>query len=148
MVISSYGAIFDFVDIHCGLNREEESFLKLEDLEIYRLSMKLGEKIWGLVENWDYFSKGTVGKQLVRASDSVSANISEGFGRFHFKETRQFSYFARGSLYETKTWLTKGNQRKLIDDNEFENLLKDIDILGVKLNNYINSINRLSKNNK
>jgi hypothetical protein len=78
MVISSYGAIFDFVDIHCGLNREEESFLKLEDLEIYRLSMKLGEKIWGLVETWDYFSKGTV----------------------------------------------------------------------VKLNNYINSINRLSKNNK
>ena len=122
--------------------------MKLEDLEIYRLSMKLGENIWGIVEKWDYFSKGTVGKQLVSASDSVSANISEGFGRFHFKETRQFSYFARGSLYETKTWLTKGCQRKLIDDNEFENLLKDIDILGVKLNNYINSINRLSKNNK
>ena len=122
--------------------------MKLEDLEIYRLSMKLGEEIWEIVEKWDYFSKGTVGKQLVSASDSVSANISEGFGRFHFKETRQFSYFARGSLYETKTWLTKGYQRKLIDDNEFENLLKDIDILGVKLNNYINSINRLSKNNK
>ncbi len=68
--------------------------------------MKLGEKIWGLVQKWGYFSKGTVGKQLVKASDSVSANISEGFGRFHFKETRQFSYFARGSLYETKTWLT------------------------------------------
>lgn len=148
MVISSYGAIFDFADIHCGLNREEESFLKLEDLEIYRLSMKLGEKIWGLVEKWDYFSKGTVGKQLVSASDSVSANISEGFGRFHFKETRQFSYFSRGSLYETKTWLTKGNQRKLINDTEFQSLLRDIDILGIKLNNYINSINRLSKNNK
>ena len=122
--------------------------MKLEDLEIYRLSMKFGEKIWDLVENWDYFSKGTVGKQLIRASDSVSANISEGFGRFHFKETRQFSYFARGSLYETKTWITKGHQRKLINDNDFENLLKDIDILGVKLNNYISSINRLSKNNK
>ena len=122
--------------------------MKLEDLEIYRLSMKFVEKIWDLVENWDYFSKGTVGKQLIRASDSVSANISEGFGRFHFKETRQFSYFARGSLYETKTWITKGYQRKLINENDFENLLKDIDILGVKLNNYISSINRLSKNNK
>jgi four helix bundle protein len=122
--------------------------LKLEDLETHRLSMKLGEKIWGLIEKWDYFSKGTVGKQLVRASDSVSANISEGFGRFHFKETRQFSYFARGSLYETKTWLTKGYQRKLINGTDFESLLRDIDILGVKLNNYINSINRLSKNNK
>ena len=122
--------------------------MKLEDLEIYRLSMKLGEKIWGIVEKWDYFSKGTVGKQLVSASDSVSANISEGFGRFHFKETRQFSYFARGSLYETKTWLIKGSQRKIISDTDLQSLLRDIDILGVKLNNYINSINRLSKNNK
>lgn len=122
--------------------------MKLEDLEIYRLSMKFGEKIWGLVEKWDAFSKGTVGKQLMRSSDSVAANISEGFGRFHFKETRQFSYFARGSLYETKTWLTKGYQRKLINDTDLQNLLRDIDILGVKLNNYINSINRLSKNNK
>jgi len=122
--------------------------LKLEDLEIYRLSMKFGEKIWDLVENWDHFSKGTIGKQLIRASDSVSANISEGFGRFHFKETRQFSYFARGSLYETKTWLTKGNQRKLINNTDFQSLLRDVDILGVKLNNYISSINRLSKNNK
>jgi four helix bundle protein len=110
--------------------------------------MKLGEKIWGLVEKWDYFSKGTVGKQLVRASDSVSPNISAGFGRFHFKETRQFSYFARGSLYETKTWLIKGSQRKIISDTDLQSLLRDIDILGVKLNNYINSINRLSKNNK
>ena len=122
--------------------------MKLEDLEIYGLSMKLGENIWGLVETWDHFSKGTVGRQLVRASDSVSANISEGFGRFHFKETRQFSYFARGSLYETKTWLAKGNQRKLISDNDFQRLLRDIDILGVKLNNYIKSINKLSKGNK
>ena len=111
--------------------------------------MEIGGKIWGLVERWDYFSKGTVGKQLVRASDSVSANISEGFGRFHFKETRQFSYFARGSLYETKTWLTKGYQRKLIQRHRIcQSLLRDIDILGVKLNNYIKSINRLSKNNK
>jgi four helix bundle protein len=110
--------------------------------------MKLGEKIWGLVEKWDYFSKRTVGQQLVSASDSVSANISEGFGRFHFKETRQFSYFARGSLYEAKTWLTKGYQRKLINDIDFQHLLRDIDILGVKLNNYITSINKLSKGNK
>ena len=122
--------------------------MKLEDLEIYRLSMEFGEKIWDIVEQWDHFSKGTIGKQLIRASDSVAANISEGFGRYHFKETRQFSYFARGSLYETKTWIKKGYHRKLINDNDFENLLKDIDILGVKLNNYIRSINRLSKNNK
>ena len=121
--------------------------MKLEDLEIYQLSMEIGEKVWRIVEGWDYLYKKTIGTQLIRAADSIAANISEGFGRFHFKETRQFSYFARGSLYETKTWLTKGNQRKLISDTDLQHLLKDIDILGVKLNNYISSINRLSKNN-
>ena len=92
--------------------------MKLEDLEIYRLSMKFGEKIWDLVENWDHFSKGTIGKQLIRASDSVSANISEGFGRFHFKETRQFSYFARGSLYETKTTNNAPQEQITFDSNK------------------------------
>jgi four helix bundle protein len=71
--------------------------MKLEELQVYQLSMEIGEKIWS------YFEKDTIGKQLVRAADSVAANLSEGFGRFHFKEAKNFSYYSRGSLYETKT---------------------------------------------
>ena len=63
--------------------------MKLEDLQIYQLSMDLGEKVWQIVDKWNYFSKDTIGKQLVRAADSISANLSEGFGRFHFKERKQ-----------------------------------------------------------
>jgi four helix bundle protein len=37
------------------------------------------------VIKWDYFLKDTIGKQLVKAADSVAANLSEGFGRYHFK---------------------------------------------------------------
>jgi four helix bundle protein len=55
----------------------------------------------------DYIAKGTVGKQLVRPSDTISANIAEGFGRFHYKENKNFCYFSRGSLIETKGWLNK-----------------------------------------
>ena len=119
--------------------------MKLEDLEIYRLAMKLGEKIWQIVFEWDYFQKDTVGKQWVKASDSVGANISEGFGRYYYKETRQFTYYARGSLYETRTWLIKSHSRKLISDESFKELNDDIDTLGVKINNYISSLNKLSK---
>jgi len=71
--------------------------MKLEDLQVYSLSMVLAEKIWILVHHWDYFAKDTIGKQLVRAADSISANISEGFGRFHFREKVNFSYYSRGS---------------------------------------------------
>jgi four helix bundle protein len=116
--------------------------MKLEDLEIYRIAMSVGEKVWLIVEDWSYFAKDTVGKQLVKASDSIAANISEGFGRYHYKEARQFAYYARDSLYETKTWLTKASNRNLLNKQEFESIINNIDILAVKLNNFINSIGR------
>ena len=119
--------------------------MKLEDLEIYQLSMEIGEKAWGLVKGWDYLSKKAIGTQLIRSADSIAANISEGFGRYHFKEAKQFTYYARGSLFETKTWLTKANKRNLLEQSEYEQIVDKIDSLGVKLNNYINSIGRINK---
>ncbi len=77
--------------------------MNLEELQVYKLSMDIAEKIWVIVDKWDYFNKDTVGKQLVRAIDSVAANLSEGYGRFHYKENKNFCYYSRGSLYETKT---------------------------------------------
>jgi len=91
---------------------------------------------------WDHFSKVTVGKQLIRSADSVAANLSEGFGRFFFKENQKFCYYSRGSLSETKTWITKAFNRQLITDQEFKVFLKDIKNIGVKLNNYIHSIGK------
>lgn len=118
--------------------------MKLEELRVYQLSMNLAEEVWEIVIKWDYFAKDVVGKQLLKAVDSVAANLSEGFGRFFYKEERQFCYYSRGSLYETKTWLTKASNRKLITDEEFEKFMSDINDIGVKLNNYINSIGKKS----
>ncbi len=114
--------------------------MNLEDLQVYKISMELGDKIWEVVERWNYFEKDTIGKQLIRSSDSISANLSEGFGRFHFKDSKKFAYYSRGSLFETKTWLNKALQRNLIKEEEFNDLLSELDKLGIKLNNYINSI--------
>ena len=54
--------------------------MRLDELRVYALSMEMGEKVWNIVAGWNYFAKDTVGKQLVRAVDSVAANLSEGFG--------------------------------------------------------------------
>ncbi len=114
--------------------------MKLEDLQVYTLSMQLGNRIWDIVSEWNYFEKSTMGGQLVRSVDSIAANFAEGFGRFHYGESRHFSYYSRGSLFETKTWVTKARTRKLIDEDEFSILVSEMEILGIKLNNYINSI--------
>ena len=114
--------------------------MKLEDLKVYQLAMNIGERVWLIVSRWDYFAKDTVGKQLVRSVDSIAANLSEGYGRFFYKENRQFCYYSRGSLYETKTWLKKSHDRGLIVDADFQSLQKDIETITFKLNNYIKSI--------
>ncbi|PIY04983.1 MAG: four helix bundle protein, partial [Bacteroidetes bacterium CG_4_10_14_3_um_filter_31_20] len=116
--------------------------MELEELRVYQQSMELGEKVWILVQQWDWFSKDTIGKQMVRAVDSVAANLSEGFGRYHYREAIHFSYYSRGSLYETQTWLTKASNRKLISEEDFNIFMKEIKDIGVKLNNYINSIGK------
>ena len=112
----------------------------LEDFQIYNLSMSIGEDVYCLVSKWNYFDKDTIGKQLVRSIDSVAANLSEGLGRYHYKERKNFSYYSRGSLFETITWITKANNRKLIDDEVFNDLKAKLDTISVKLNNYIRTI--------
>ena len=114
--------------------------MKLEELKVYQLAMDIGERVWVVIVKWDYFAKDTVGKQLVKSVDSIAANISEGYGRFHYKENKQFCYYSRGSLYETKTWLEKAHNRGLIVNDDFKSLEKDIESIAYKLNNYIKSI--------
>jgi four helix bundle protein len=85
---------------------------RIEDLEIYRIALELSDLIWNMVIDWDSFVRNTVGSQLVRAIDSVAANLSEGYGRGSKTDNARFAKIARGSLFESKYWLiqvTKGN---------------------------------------
>lgn len=116
--------------------------LKLDDLEVYQLSMDVSDEIWNLVCGWKSFEKFSIGTQFVKAADSISANISEGFGRYFYNENKQFCYYSRGSLLETKTWLTKSFRRKLITEETYNKLIEKLDINHIKLNAYIKSIKK------
>jgi four helix bundle protein len=116
--------------------------LDLEELEIYQLALNIAERIWSIVISWDYFCKKTIGEQLVKAADSIAANISEGYGRFHFQENKHFCYYARGSLLETKTWLNKASNRGLFSAEEYKTLIISIETIHKKLNSYIRSIGK------
>ena len=112
----------------------------LEDFRVYNRALQVGEEVWGVVIKWDYFQKDTVGKQLVRAVDSIAANLSEGLGRYHYKGIKNFSYYSRGSLFETKTWITKAKSRNLIEETKSKELLNELELIGKMLNTYINTL--------
>ncbi|WP_343522236.1 four helix bundle protein [Pedobacter sp.] len=116
---------------------------KLEDLEIYNLSEALSDKIWDIVIKWEYFAKDTIGKQLCRAADSISANIAEGYGRFHYKENKNFCYYSRGSILEVKSFLRKSKNRDLIPDDTYSDLYIELQTIHLKLDAYIKYIGKL-----
>jgi len=115
--------------------------LKVEDLEIYQMAEDLSDKIWEVCIRLDNFARDTVGKQIVRAADSISANIAEGHGRYHFNDRLRFCYYARGSLFECRSWLFKALRRNLIK-NKIEELTEIMEILPKRLNAYIASIKK------
>jgi four helix bundle protein len=116
-----------------------------ENLQIYKLSEKLSDHLWKIVVRWDIFARDTVGKQLVRAGDSIGANIAEGSGRGTDPEIRRFLRVARGSLYETQHWLRRAYRRKLLTNKQVDDLLPLVKELTPKLNAYLRSIGSLEK---
>ncbi|MBK9097119.1 MAG: four helix bundle protein [bacterium] len=85
-----------------------------------------------------------MGGQLLRAIDSVGANISEGYGRGSKVDNARFVKIARGSLFESKHWLNISHRRKLLSDNEFKETLDEIESLLPRLSAYINYLTKPS----
>ena len=111
-----------------------------ENLRVYKLSEKLADQIWNVALGWNNFARDTIGKQLVRAADSVGANISEGSGRGSFVDNRRFVRMARGSFNETQHWLRRAFRRKLLTKKQVDDLKPLISELGPTLNAYLKSI--------
>jgi four helix bundle protein len=111
-----------------------------ETLRVYQLAEEIADLIWEISARWDWFTRSTIGKQLVEAADSVGANIAEGVGRYGTQDNKRFAYFARGSLNETKHWLRRAFKRKLLSEPEISRLRLLLDELAPKLNAYINSL--------
>lgn len=111
-----------------------------ERLEVYQLGKRLADAVWDMALGWNSFAKDTIGRQLVRAADSVGANIAEGYGRGSGADNRRFVRTARGSLNETQHFLRRAYRRKLMTKVQVDLLRPLIDELGPRLNAYIKSI--------
>lgn len=113
--------------------------LDFTDLVIYQLAIDLADWIYELTVKFPEDEKYNLTSQVRRSSTSVYSNIAEGFGRYHFKENKQFCRVARGSLYETKAHMIFAQRRRYIEQSVLDEYLKKHTTLAIKLNNYINA---------
>ena len=116
-----------------------------EKLQVYQLSEKIADNVWNIVVTWSPFARDTVGKQIVRAADSIGANIAEGSGRGSLVDNRRFVRMARGSLYETLHWLRRSYMRKLLSQSEVKKLRELVQELSPKLNAFLRSVDQRAK---
>ncbi len=119
----------------------------IETLEVWKMAMQLGEIVYTIVKRWEYFDKRGLGAQWTDSTDSIANNVAEGYGRYFYGENRNFCFYARGSLYESKTQCMKAYSRKLVTNEEYADLKARYEALGKKLNNYINYIEEEAKKN-
>ena len=87
-----------------------------EDLETWKAARGFRNEISKLVKTFPEKEKFRLTDQLIRSSRSITANISEGHGRFHYQENIQFCRQARGSLTETLDHLICAVDENYIDE--------------------------------
>ncbi|HOX41823.1 MAG TPA: four helix bundle protein [bacterium] len=126
---------------------EEKRYLQLSDLESYRIAFGLSNYVWDIVVKWDHFSKETVGKQFVRAVDSNSANIAEGFGRYTKKDKVNFYRYSYGSIKESLDWNEKAGIRGLISKKDYEHIYGELQKLPKALHQLIKYADEKLENN-
>lgn len=114
-----------------------EGTILLEKMSVYQKQMLVTDQVWEIVKQWKVFDKNTIGTQLVRAFDSIGANIAEGYGRYHYGDKIKFYYYARGSAFESQYWIKRANHRGLIENKPTVEFLKIIQDINLELNRLI-----------
>jgi four helix bundle protein len=92
----------------------------VQSLRIYNASVEIATEIYHVVSKWDSFDKDTMGSQVVRAADSVSNNIAEGYSRVSMADRLNFLIYGESSLQEVRAQLANSLDRCLINEDQFK----------------------------
>lgn len=106
------------------------------ELKVYQLSEKLANEIWQIVQGWNTFTKNTIGTELVRAADSIGANIAAGLGRGIYEDNYRLVNVAKSSLHQTQHWLKIAHKRQLLTTEQQHTLKMVINQLARELQLY------------
>lgn len=130
------------------MDKTKNRYIKIHDLEIYKVARQLSKIGWEIYQNLSEQVKKISGNQFIQAVDSIGANITEGYLRFHYLEKNRFYYHARASLGEANDfWIEILHERKQIENTLYEKFKKIAKTLSIKINNFITA-NYQAKNDE
>ena len=115
----------------------------IEETEIFRIFEECADWAWRAVEPWPWEAKKTVGIQLIRAVDSINANLVEGDGRYTSADGLHFFVIARASAREARLWIRRAISRGLVLADDGEPQICKLDSAAKQLNLLISHRRRL-----
>lgn len=113
-----------------------------EDLETWQVSHKFVLEIYKITKKFPKEELYGLISQLRRAALSITSNIAEGFGRYHYKDKVRFYYNSRGSLSEVINCLILSNDLKYISQKERQVLSEESEKILKLINGLIRSIEK------
>ena len=116
-----------------------------KDLNIWKRSIELVKNIYEISNSFPKEELYVLTSQLRRTAISIPSNIAEGFSRFHNKEYRQFLYIALGSCAELETQIIIANYLKYLDDDRFNDIINESEVICKMISNLIKKINDSEK---
>ena len=116
-----------------------------EDLDCWKKITILRRALSGLVKSFPRDEKYRLADQIIRAARSATANIAEGYGRFHNQENIQYCRQTRGSLYELIDHLIVATDEGYVSQEKLNSLRSEIQSCLAVLNGYINYLLRTKK---
>ena len=108
-----------------------------EDLEVYKAARDYRKKIYQIIKELPAEEKYNIAGQMRRAALSLTNNIAEGHGRYHYQENIQFCKVSRGSLMELIDDLNVCIDEKYLSVDYLEDLKKEGYQANKMLNGYI-----------
>ncbi|MGB3074683.1 MAG: four helix bundle protein [Chitinophagales bacterium] len=104
----------------------QKKFMKLSDVEAYRIAFHLSNYIWDVVRSWDSFARNSIGSQFANAADSISANIAEGWGRYGKRDKVKHYRISLGETTECLDWNQKSKVRTLLKNEEYDHIFTEL----------------------
>ena len=119
---------------------------KFEDLNIWKLSLKITKEIYDITSKKDFSRDFGLRDQIRRAIISVSSNIVEGFEKNNNNEFIRFLKIAKGSAGETRNQLYIALSVNYMTKQEFQRINKDLENLAKQIGGFIVYLERQRKN--
>jgi four helix bundle protein len=120
----------------------EEGRFKLDDFELYRVAREFRKRVYVLIRQVPSEEKYCLEKQMRRAAVSITNNIAEGHGRWHYQENIQMCRTARGSTEEIIDDLNVCLDEKYGDQKLAAELKTEAYALIARINGYISYLRK------